>query len=129
MNTKAVLAITTAALACLSVTWAAAAPHTDSGDSIDGSTTITCGTSTMLFGGAVPPNGFMVQSIFGVNGQVLVVNDNGPAGNGQGFVIGIDSRYGVSASTFITPPGYKPMGPVSVICYNAPTLYVAARAW
>jgi hypothetical protein len=40
----------------------AAQSRTGSG-SIDGSTTITCNTSTMLFGGAVPPNGFVVQPL------------------------------------------------------------------
>jgi hypothetical protein len=88
----------------------------------------------MLFGGAVPPNGFMVQV---EAGGPIWINDNGPAGigygngppplsNNPGFVI----TTGGAPPTFITPSGYKPMGPVSVNC-NAPgsTLYVAARAW
>jgi hypothetical protein len=31
------------------------------------------------------------------------------------------------SSTFITPPGYKPIGPVSIWCAGAG--YVAARGW
>jgi hypothetical protein len=128
MNTKSALAITAAALACLSVVaWAATtAPQAKTG-SIDGSTTITCNTSTMLFGGAVPPNGFMVQT---QPSGVIWINDNGPAGISQGFAA-LDYRYGVSESTFITPSGYKPMGPVSVFCTGNPgtTQYVPARAW
>lgn len=44
----------------------------------------------MLFNGAVPPNGFMVQ-INGASelGNICWVNDNGPAsGNPSGFRIG-----------------------------------------
>jgi hypothetical protein len=84
----------------------------------------------MLFGGAVPHNGFMVQWS---GSYVLVVNDNGPAyfdyfgvRPTTGFYVRGDT------TTFITPPGYKPMGPVSVFqtCVNSPPPgYVAARAW
>ena len=126
MNAKSAFAVV-AALACLSV--AAAAPAVHHTGSIDGSTTITCGTSTMLFGGAVPPNGFMVES----NYAHLFISDNGPAtydpttGLGTGFFVN---------PGFTTPPGYKPMGPVSVYAYGCGSTqtgplpaYVAARAW
>jgi hypothetical protein len=127
MNTKFVLAIVAAALACLSVVaWAATAPQTRTGSgSIDGRTTLACGTSTMLFGGAVPPNGFMVQS---TNGQPLIVNDNGPANFNEGFLLNSASG-SLNNNVFITPSGYKPMGPVSLFCGGTGTVYVAARAW
>jgi len=128
MDTKSVLAIV-AALACLSAVPAATAVHQTGSGSIDGSTSIACGTSTMLFGGAVPHNGFMVES----NYAHLFINDNGPAtydpttGIGTGFFV--DPR-------FTTPPDYKPMGPVSVYAYSCASTqagplpaYVAARAW
>jgi hypothetical protein len=71
-----VLAIIAAGLAGLSVAWAARADHTGP---IDGTTfNFPCGVSFLLFGGAVPPNGFMVQPV-GFRG-VVVINDNGPAG-------------------------------------------------
>jgi hypothetical protein len=98
----------------------------------------------MLFGGAVPANGFMVQSA----NVDLFVNDNGPVsydsttGLGTGFLL---FRAGTGDPSFITPPGYKPMGPVSVYCSGTTclqrdvnqnciqsinnTAYVAARAW
>jgi hypothetical protein len=126
MNTKSVLGISAAALACLSVAWAATtAPQTKTG-SIDGSTDVECGTTTLLFGGATPPNGFWLQFL---RQGAAVANDNGPAtydpisGVGAGFPLG---------PGFTTPPGYKPMGPVSVYAYNcgaSGSVYFAARAW
>jgi hypothetical protein len=120
MNTKAVLAII-AALACLAT---APATRADKTHSIDGSVILSCGTPTLLFGGAVPPNGFMVQVVR----NELVVNDNGPAG--------WDPPQGIhvlnGAPPFVTPPGYTPIGPVSAfaICGVPPTTaYVFARAW
>jgi hypothetical protein len=59
-------------------------------------------TSTTLFNGAVPPNGFMIQQSTGL----CYVNDNGPANSGAGFYF--------AEPAFITPPGYKPIGAVSV---------------
>jgi hypothetical protein len=116
MDTKSAFAIV-AVFVCLSAAVADPAVHHGSG-SIDGSTTVTCDTSTMLFGGAVPPYGFMVEA-----GYTLVVNDNGAAAGSpeQGFY--------VDRGPFITPPGYKPMGPVSVLTTGCSTAYVAARAW
>jgi hypothetical protein len=83
--------------------------------------TINCGTSTVLFNGAVPPNGFMV----GITGSAYVINDNGLAAylpTQSGFLVQANS-------VFVTPPGYKPMGAVSVFCLSGATAYVAARAW
>jgi hypothetical protein len=124
MNAKSVLAIV-AAVACLSAAMAAPAVH-HSG-SIDGSAAVPCESSTMLFGGAVPPNGFMLQGADGT----LLVSDNGPAnfdemsGSYTGFVMS-------GQTIFITPAGYKPMGPVSVFARcgtTTGTFPVAARAW
>jgi hypothetical protein len=108
MDAKTALAIV-AAFACLSGAPAAPAVHHGS---TDGSTTVTCGTSTMLFGGAVPANGFMV----GATGYTMFVNDNGPAAQSpqQGFY--------VPGVGFITPPGYKPMGPVTLMTVGCPSL-------
>jgi hypothetical protein len=107
----------------------AAPAASDNPKAMDGSTVVTCGVSTMLFGGAVPPNGFLVNS------YPLFINDNGPAGPTTGIYLpGIGSPG--SAVTFATPPGYKPMGPVSVFLLCVPTpdggpfsAYVAARGW
>jgi hypothetical protein len=80
---------------------------------VDGSIVVSANVLTTLFNGAVPPNGFMVQSL-GVN---CYVNDNGPAKlalTGQypaGFFVP-----GQVLPAFVTPPGYKPMGVVSIIC-------------
>jgi hypothetical protein len=59
MDTKTTLEIV-ATFACLLALPAMPDDHRGSG-CIDGSVTVTCGTSTMLFAGAVPPNGFIVQ--------------------------------------------------------------------
>jgi hypothetical protein len=89
--------------------------------SIDGSMPVAGGTSTLPFGGAVPPNGFMVQA------PNCTINDNGPANwipNAQaGFGVGPDFL----GTTFITPRGYQPIGPVRIYCPQGG--YVAARAW
>jgi hypothetical protein len=92
------------------------------GDSLDGSTSVPAETSTLLFNGAVPRSGFMVQP----RGNDCVINDHGSAS----FITGPSGPAGFSianGATFITPPGYKPMGPVNVICGTQ--AYVAARAW
>jgi hypothetical protein len=77
----------------------------------------------MLFGGAVPPNGFWVQSPY----ANFWINDHGPptynptTGLGTGFS---------GSNPFTTPGGYKPMGPVSMLTYNCTgTVYINARAW
>src|SRR4029077_17063434 len=45
------------------------------GDSLDGSTSVPAETSTVLFNGAVPRDGFMVQP----RGNDCVINDHGSA--------------------------------------------------
>ena len=100
------------------------------GASMDGSVAIQGGVTTTLFNGTVPLNGFMVQFY---NAPCLV-NDNGPAfssnpGPNQmpgGFISGGNTGQ-FSPSIFVTAPGYKPMGPVTVYC-GGPNL-VEARAW
>jgi hypothetical protein len=99
--------------------------------SMGGSMTVGPGFAP-LFNGAVPPNGFMVQlNVSTELGNFCWVNDNGPA-NGEappsGFLIG-----GVSAPftpwpfLFVTPPGYKPIGAVSIWCSGS--VYIETRGW
>jgi hypothetical protein len=99
---------------------------------MDGSTNVAAQTSTTLFKGAVPPNAFMVRAY----DPACIISDNGPAGANintnvvtGGFTLLPDFGTGAfyASSTFITPPGYRPMGTVSIWCPN-PT-YVAARGW
>ena len=91
-----------------------------------------------LFNGATPPNGFTVQVYvnstnvppYGLpNATLCFINDNGIANDGTGFFIRPDPD-GYTA-TFITPVGYKPMGPVSVWCglRNASSGTLTARGW
>jgi hypothetical protein len=99
---------------------------------MDGSTNVAAQTSTTLFKGAVPPNAFMVRAYQSI---ACIVSDNGPAAFDintstitAGFNLTNDAPSGFNQSvSFITPPGYKPIGPVSIWC-TAPT-YVAARGW
>ena len=83
-----------------------------------------------LFNGVVPPNGFMVQlngsSEFG---DICWVNDNGPATPNPptGFLVGGLFSNTPLPFTFVTPPGYKPIGPVSIWCNNS--LYIETRGW
>jgi hypothetical protein len=96
---------------------------------MDGSMNVPAQTATTLFNGAVPPNGFMVQAGPNANGPCLV-NDNGPA-SGAGYVTSGAGYAGIlfpgTAPLYVTPPGYRPMGPVSVWCFNPS--YIAARGW
>jgi hypothetical protein len=101
--------------------------------SMDGSMNVAAATSTTLFNGAVPPNAFMVNAYSGA--ALCVVNDHGPAngapaGDGQISILAGFALAQTTASpvwTFMTPPGYKPIGPVSIWC--AYSTYVAARGW
>jgi hypothetical protein len=102
------------------------------GPSIDGSTIIpSAAISITLFNGVVPPNGFMVQ-IAQVSslGIICLVNDNGPASIEPmaGFLIGGIWVNTPLPNTFVTPPGYKPMGPVSISCTGGIPL-IEARGW
>ena len=112
----------TISIASILLGLSAAAAQQLPGASMDGSMVVPSRTSTTLFNGAVPPNGFMVQAV----SKYCVVNDNGPASGAGIFVAG----GGLNGFTlpFTTPPGYKPMGPVSVWCNMGP-VYVAARGW
>ena len=98
--------------------------------SMGGSLVINGGTTT-LFNGAVPPNGFMVQlNSQGELGNLCYVNDNGPANANPptGFLIGgVSGVFTPMPFLFVTPPGYKPIGPVSIWCPGS--LYIEARGW
>jgi hypothetical protein len=107
------------------------------GPSMDGGVAqVLPGMSTVLFGGKVPPNGFMVRVYavsYGFSGTNCFVNDNGPAGLGVGFyVVGDMGNNAYTSGTFTTPHGYKPMGPVSIWCQFRPNptpTPLAARGW
>ena len=100
------------------------------GPSMDGSMTVPQGGVVVtLFSGVTPPNGFMVQ-INAPNelGNTCNISDNLPATiSGVGFLIGGVFNTTPLPNTFITPPGYKPIGPVSIICTSSIT--IAARGW
>jgi hypothetical protein len=93
-------------------------------------------TAVTLFNGATPPNGFMVRIFvqstltppYGYPNNECYINDNGTAAASVGFYMTPDANG--YTSTFITPVGYKPIGPVSVFCriINS-TGYLAARGW
>jgi hypothetical protein len=102
------------------------------GASMGGSLPSTGGATVVLFNGVVPPNGFMVQINFQFALPTLCyVNDNGTtSANRPGFLFGganisFATNQPSAAHVFVTPPGYKPMGPVSVYC-QAPIEY---RGW
>ena len=87
----------------------------------DGSGTIAAGASAqILFGGAVPQSGFLVQNN---SSAALWVSDVGAASAG-GAAIQIAPNGGL----FATPSGYKPAGAVSL--YGATTgQSFTARRW
>jgi len=97
------------------------------GPSMGGSKVINAGVTT-LFNGVVPPNGFMVQ-LNGPSelGNVCYVNDNGPASANAGFMIGGIWVATPLPSIFVTPPGYKPKGVVSIFC--SASVFIEARGW
>jgi hypothetical protein len=99
--------------------------------------TVVSNTGTPLFGGWVPPNGFMAQLNGSNMGQPACwINDNpnptNSLGGFTGFVIGgTIGNYPTSAPNsvlFVTPPGYKPLGPLMLNCNPGPW-YVEVRAW
>jgi hypothetical protein len=106
------------------------------GPSIDGSVFVPNSQLIVLFGGGTPPNGFIIQAY---GAQTCAINDNGPASISNigtspgGFIIQspnpqpgnpyASNNYPI----FTTPPGYKPLGPVSIICNES--LAIEARAW
>ena len=87
---------------------------------VDGSGTVaTGGAAQILFGGAVPATGFLVQNN---SANALWVSDVGTASAG-GASIQI-----AEGGLFVTPAGYKPAGAVSL--YGAATGQAfAARRW
>jgi hypothetical protein len=89
----------------------------------------------MLFGGAIPPNGFWIQvlpEVHPIRPIIVWVNDNGPINEDPrkslpgAFELSVDT----SGNTLVTPAGYKPMGPVSIFITGCQGGYpVTARAW
>jgi hypothetical protein len=93
-----------------------------------------------LFNGVTPPNGFMVQmNAPSALGNNCWVNDNpnglagantAPSGY-SGFLLGGFGTFPNSDPNpylFVTPPGYRPMGPVSVSCSGG-QVPLEVRAW
>lgn len=76
------------------------------GPSWDGSTQVIGNTPTTLFNGAVPPNGFMLQATNAICLSACTFTDNLQA---TPFSLQL-------GQIFVTPPGYKPIGPVSIFC-------------
>jgi hypothetical protein len=109
------------------------------GPSMADGLTLQYGTSTTLFGGQVPPNGFLIRvfGLYGGTSQVACfVTDHGQAGSGIGFYMVGDNPNNIGlapSATFASPYGYKPMGPVSIWCgYTGsvpPNVSFAARGW
>jgi hypothetical protein len=116
-------------------------PRLSRGPSTDESVNLGNNDPVVLFNGKDPPNEFMVQIL--ANGESCFINDDGPAGPPANIVSGgflLPNGFAVSVpvsnagfppppvATFVTPPGYKPMGPVSVWCAGNGAA-IAARSW
>jgi hypothetical protein len=90
------------------------------------------GSSVTLFGGKVPPNGFMLR-VF-PNGQyqydvgaIWFVNDNGAARLGVSFYF--LGGAGSSSASAAFENGYKLIGPVRIWCQTGGvTVYLTARS-
>lgn len=93
---------------------------------VDGSGTVTSqSVAQTLFGGVVPTNGYMVCNNC-ATGTMWVI-DGTTAANNVGFAMNA-SQSVVAGSIFITPSGYKPIGPVSI--YGGATSgNFTARRW
>ena len=89
----------------------------------DGSTTITLGgTAQNLFAGATPTNGFEICNPDATN-DLWVSDSTTAAANGTGSY-----RVAANGGTYTTPPGYKPIGAVSIV--GAVTAQkITARKW
>lgn len=106
--------------------------------SIDGgNSSVIPGTLYTLFNGSIPDHGFMVQCS-GPVGSYMFIDDDGDAGGGllgAGFQIPCNpqydgAQYDAGTPIFITPPGYHPMGPVTIRMEGTETtVLVNARAW
>jgi hypothetical protein len=102
-------------------------------NAVDGTVLVHGFTLTTLFGGVTPRNGFHVAlNFWGYELPGCFVNDNGPAAQpiypnsvGAGFFLQLIA--GEQPPSFTTPIGYKPMGPVSILCNS--DLWITARAW
>ena len=94
--------------------------NTAGSSAVDGSGTIATGSmAQLLFGGAVPANGYLVANN---SAGTLYVSDVGTATAG-GASVPI-----AAGALFMTPSGYQPPGPVSI--YGASTGQAfAARRW
>ena len=89
----------------------------------DGSTTITTGgTAQNLFSGATPTNGFAIYNPDPSN-DLWVSDSTTAAVNGQGSV-----RVVANGGGYETPPGYKPVGAVSIIG-STTSQKITARKW
>jgi hypothetical protein len=118
---------------------AAAPPACTSHSPCDGSMLLgpnyVPGTAVTLFDGVVPTDGFMVGVYAGAFGD-CTVTDDGPATTTNGFLLKLTGQTSDSfgnqatpyALPFVTPPGYKPIGPVSVQC-TSNEVSVQARGW
>jgi hypothetical protein len=108
------------------------------GQGVDGSIRIPSGAAPqLLFGGQVPPHGFFVCVGSAVFGAYLVINDAGTATTGTDNFSSIFLNVPQDASVqpqhpcYVTPPGYRPPGPVSVVA-GIPAgffMLVSARMW
>jgi hypothetical protein len=108
------------------------------GQGVDGSIRIDSGAAPqLLFGGRVPPHGFFVCVGSAYNGAFLVINDAGTATTGTDNFSSIwlnvppDTTTPPQHPCYVTPPGYRPPGPVSVVA-GIPAgffMLVSARMW
>jgi hypothetical protein len=89
---------------------------------VDGSGTIGAGgTAQPLFSGATPANGFLVANNHAT--AKLWVSDVGAATEG-----GASIPIAAGGGLFVTPDGYRPAGPVSIIGDTTGSAF-AARRW
>jgi hypothetical protein len=92
-------------------------------DAVDGSTSISVGGAAQnLFGGSVPANGFAIYNPDAAND--LWISDSATAAvNGQGSL-----RVPANGGGYETPPGYRPLGAVSVVGASTGQK-ITARRW
>jgi hypothetical protein len=89
----------------------------------DGSTSITTGgTAQNLFSGATPTNGFEVCNPDASN-DLWISDTTTAVANGQGSI-----RVAANGGSYTTPPGYRPIGAVSVVGASTGQK-ITARRW
>lgn len=89
---------------------------------VDGSGVIaTGGTAQTLFGGVPPANGYLVANPAS-SGDTLYINDAAVAVSQGAGTIPI-----APGAVFLTPSGYKPAGPVSIIAATTNDKFTARR--